>query len=478
MSRRRPTLVLVLAALVVVPVGSLPALGAQVSVAGVTVSPEQPAPGERFTITTSIRNAGDGPFEVEDVVIKRVDGDELKRVSDLGTLPGGATMDVPLALKFEETGVRDLRVFVFGEDGNRNVELQYPVVVTVRRGGPQLSVETGDAVVGAESAATIDVVNGESNPVRNVRLSLQSPTVEVDDPTRVFPTLAAGAVETVSFNVTPTRTAGELTATLRYTTATGDRRTVTEVVDLGAEQLRTDVAVDAAVAEGRARPPVDVDVSNFGNAPLRDVVVRVVADETVVTRRSVGDVDVSGTTRARLNVTGIDRADLRVVAAYETGGERGEVATTVAYAANPGRIELTGVDYEFEGDTLHITGSASNVGLSDVEGVLVRVQDTTGVRPARPYKEYFVGTVPASDFVSFDLYADLDANASTVPVEVTYIADGRRYSEVQRLDVSDLERPSERPPDRGGLPSLPLLIAGGVAALVVLGLGAYAFTRR
>jgi hypothetical protein len=484
MTRRRAALTLLAAVLLAVPVVAVPAtpaLGAQASVAGVTVAPSQPAPGERFTVTTTIRNAaGGGAFQVEDVAVRERDGDELRRVSNLGTLPGGASMDVPLALSFAETGVYDLRVFVYGEGaGGANVELQYPVVVTVRRGGPQVSVETGDAVVGAETPTTVTLVNGEEQSVRNVRLSLQSPTADVDDPTRVFPSLGPGAVQTASFELTPTATAGELTATLRYTTATGDRRTVTERVSLAAESLRTDVAVAAEVAEDGARPPVRVDVSNFGNAPLRDVEVRATDGGTTVARRSLGDVDASETRRTRLNVTGVSEADLRVVAVYETGGQTGEAATTVAYAANPGRVELTGVDYEFEDDSLHITGSASNVGLSDVDGVVVRVLPAAGVSPARPYREYFVGTVPASDFVSFDLYADLAPDATTVPVEVTYIADGGRTTEVQELDVSDLSRPTDGSRGGGsGLPSLPVLVAGVVAAVVVVAIAVYALLNR
>lgn len=66
----------------------------------------------------------------------------------------------------------------------------------------------------------------------------------------------------------------------------------------------------------------------------------------------------------------------------------------------------------------------SNVGLSRVDAVVVSVAPREGVRPARPYRGYFGGRVPPSDFASFDLYAEIDESAETVPVGVSGVVDG------------------------------------------------------
>jgi hypothetical protein len=468
--------------------GVVTAQSAQVSITDVSVAPEQPSPGERFTVTTTIQNApstANSPsaaFEVNTVAIRQVRGEtdrEVTRVSDPGFLPEGGTLRVPLTLAFDETGVKNLRVVVVGESRGRVTTLRYPVVVTVREGGPQLSVETSDTVVGAESSATITVANGESSPVRNLRLQLEGTDATVADATRVAPTLAGGAERAFRFNVTPTTTDGAVTATLGYTTASGARRSVTETVPLRADPLRRDVAVQASTPSAGATPNIAVDVSNFGNAPLTDVVVRATQNESTVARRTVADVPAETTRQVTLNVADAADGPVRVVAAYETGGQTGTAATTLSYQQNPGRIQLTGVDYELEGQRLHFSGSASNVGLSEANSVVVRVLPTEGVAPARPNREYFVGTIPESDFVSFDLYADVDADVTTVPIEVTYLVDGERRRTVQRVDVGDVQPVAdESQPDRSGGLSLPLLVGGIVAAVLVIAIGAYAYIRQ
>jgi hypothetical protein len=491
---RRAALLTILVVVSTATVG-VTAQTAQVTVTDVTVAPEQPSPGERFTVTTTIQNAQSTPnspsaaFEVNTVALRRVDGDSERRVtsvSDPGFLPEGGTLQVPLTLSFEETGVKELRVFVVGESRGRVTTLRYPVIVTVREGGPQLSVETDDAVVGAESRTTVTVANGESSPVRNVRLSLEGTDAEVADPSRVVPSLAGGAERTFQFNVTPGTTDADVTARLGYTTASGDRRSVSEPFPLRAEPLARDVELQASTPGTGASPEIAVDVSNFGNAPLTDLVVRATQNGTSIARRSVPDVPAETTSDVTLNVADADNGRVTVRATYETGGQSGTAETTLDYQRNPGRIQLTGVDYETEGDRLHFSGSASNVGLSPANSVVVRVLASEGVTPARPNREYFVGTVPESDFVSFDLYARVDGDVSEVPIEVSYLVDGERRRSVERVDVSDLRSDpasgsggSDGGGGGGGLGgSLPLLVGGIVAAVLVIAVGAYAYLRR
>jgi hypothetical protein len=483
---RRVLAVVLVASLVAPATLAAGATTAKVSIADVTVSPSQPAPGERFTVTTTIRNAESTPnspsddFQIRAVAVRDADSPArtYARVEKLGTLPEGASVDVPLTLSFDEAGVRELRVFVFGSGGAGPVEYRYPVVVTVREGGPQVSVLTGDAdpVVGAASTVNVSVANGEAEAVRNVRLELGGRSVDVEDATRVLPRIESGATETFAFEVTPAATDGTLRGTLRYTTASGDVRTTAVSSSFVADPLRVDVGLDADVPAGGTDPPVEAELSNFGNAPLTDVVVRAEADGRVVARRSVQDVAPETTRRVALNVTGVDEGVLDVTADYEVGGRAGSTRTAVDYAATPGRIELTGVDVAREGDRIHLSGSASNVGLSDVQGAVVSVVPSEGVTPARPYREYFVGTIPASDFVSFDLYARADSGTETVPVQVSYLVDGERRETVSNVSVADL--PPERDGGGSGGSSTLLLAGGVVAGVVLLALAVLLYRRR
>ncbi|SFR45193.1 hypothetical protein [Halogeometricum limi] len=449
-------------------------------ISNVSVSPEQPVPGERFTLRTTIQNSqsSDGSFRITDVYVRpKGSTSDVARVENLGSLPPGSNVVVPLTASFDTPGTRELRVHVVGRNpGGELVQLQYPVVVAVRQGGPQVGLSVGDAVVGTENTVQVTAANGEDAAVRNVRVSLGGSDVRVKNATRVLATLEPGTSRVFNFAVTPETEAAELEARLQYTSESGTTRTVRDTAAIDAEPLRESVQLETTVGSG-AQPAVTVDVSNLGNAPLEDPVVELSREGTVLVRRPAADVAPDETRSVRLNVSEAESGPLNVRVTYRTGGQSGEATSKVAYAANPGRVELTGIDYEMEDGRLHLSGSTSNVGLGDVESVVVRVVETESVTPARPNPEYFVGSIPASDFASFDLYADVAPGTETVPIEVTYLANGRERTVRTDVDVSDL---NAEPTDEsgGGLPSMPLLVGGLVAVLLVLGVGGYAYLRR
>jgi hypothetical protein len=184
-----------------------------------------------------------------------------------------------------------------------------------------------------------------------------------------------------------------------------------------------------------------------------------------------------GATReVRLRVSDVDsRADLQVTAEYEIGDRSGPASTSTRVVATPdvpGEIRLIGLEVEPQGDRLRVTGSASNVGLRDVNSVIVRVVDTERVTPVAPDREFFVGTVPASDFVSFDVYARTDGNVSGVPLEVTYLSDGDRETVQARAPIDS--QPVERRADPGGGTGGPNRLIVGIGDVVALGVGALA----
>ncbi|MDS0298409.1 hypothetical protein NDI76_06620 [Halogeometricum sp. S1BR25-6] len=450
-------------------------------ISNATVSPEQPAPGEQFTVRTTVQNSqqSGGGFEITDVYVRqRGSTDDVARVEDIGTLPPGSDVTVPLTASFDSTGTRELRVYVVGRNpSDEVVRLQYPVVVTVREGGPQVGVSVEDAVVGTEGTVQVTAANGEDTAVRNLRVSL-SGDAGIRDDTRVLATLPGNESRTFNFSVTPRSQTTDLAARVQYTTTSGSTRTVAESVTLDADPLRESVQLDASVVGDGADPDVAVDVANLGNAPLEDAVVELARDGNVLFRRPVADVAPDETRTTRVNVSNVETGPMDVRVRYETGGRTGEATTRLNYSANPGRIELTGLDYETEEGKLHVSGTASNVGLGDVDSVVVRVVRTENVTPARPNPEYFVGSIPASDFSSFDLYAEVDPGTETVPIEVTYLANGAERTTRTELDVSDLNAQPAEEGDSGGLPTLPLVVLAALALLVIVGVAGYAYFRR
>ena len=484
-TRTATVVVLVLALLAAAPPVEV-ATGAQIAITNVTTSPDRPGIGEVVTFRTTLRNAegSAGDFEVTDVILRNADPphEQLVRVKDLGSVPPGETIELPLSTAFSSPGVKELRVVVLGQDeNNAQVSRQYPVTVVVADRGPQLSLDVADPVVGEWTQVNVTVSNGGTDAIRQLDVRLGGDAIDVDSPRRLVAELPAGQDRTFSYSASFTDAGdAEVVATALYATGSGQSRSVEQRETVTVDALVEDVAIDAHIADsGGATPPVVVDVRNFGNARLEDVSLRLVDGDRTVARRTLADVPAGEERTVRANVSGVRDAELSVVVAYETGGRTGEASTTLRYVSQPGRIVLTGVDYDRDGGVTIISGSASNVGLSAVDSVVLRVLPTEGVDPVAPNREYFVGTVPASDFVSFDLTARVAPNVTSVPIEVTYIADGVEHTETASVAY---EPPQADGGQAGagagsGGPGLlgPALL---VAIVIALGVGVLWWRRR
>ncbi|MFB6353259.1 MAG: hypothetical protein ABEJ92_04160 [Halobacteriales archaeon] len=462
--------------------GPVAADNENLTITNVTIEPDPPAPGEPFTLRTTIANrpGGSQSVEITDVYLRDVSGDtEYERIENLGSVGEGQSMTVPMQLTLDRS--RNLRVHVVGRapDG-QFVLLQYPVYVTVEPANDvQLSFAAPDATAGQETPVTVTVANGDTGPISNLRLTLGSPTASIANDRRVGATVPAGSERQFPFAVTFDEPGNRtLAASLAYTTQEGYRRTVRETTAVRVEPAVVDVTVDATVTNTNAvNPPVTVDVSNLGNVPVTDVVVRLADGDRTVARTLLGELPAQSSRTAAVNVSGLDDTTLSVTASYAFGDRTGTASTTVRYRSNPGRIELTGVDVEAADGHLQITGSASNVGLGAVNSVVLRVVETEGVEPVPPNREYFVGTVPASDFVSFDLTARVDSNVTAVPIEVTYLTDGYERTERVAVPVDVRPTPGRQPasPGRGLL--VPVLV-GAVVVLAVGGLMYLGWSNR
>jgi hypothetical protein len=191
---------------------------------------------------------------------------------------------------------------------------------------------------------------------------------------------------------------------------------------------------------------IDVTVANLGNAAVQDVRIRGGAP---VAPAEVDGVDARSSETVTVNVTGVERERrLELTAAYELGGERRTATTAVEYAPRS-NIRLTGTSVEGAG-TVTITGSTSNVGVRDADGVVVEVAETEAVEPAPPQADYFVGTVPASDFGTFELNARVTGNVSEIPVRVSYVSDGKSYERVRNVSYAGFGAGAGVGPPSGG----------------------------
>lgn len=403
------TLALVVQSVAVVP-GLVAAQDADVAITSVNVTPNDPAPGETFTITANLSNleSSGGPVDVTAVYVRgQGDGiNEYGRVNNMGSISAGSSIAVPLSATIDGTGTKNLLVTtrVRTADGDYQ-DVEYPVTVTVEEPNDVLlSVPTTEAPVGDQTPVNVTIANGNPAPISGVELTMGGDAT-VENPRRVAASIDAGTERHFQYDVTfdepGTRT---LNATITYSTDDGATRTVSQ--------------------------PRAVAVGNDSDA----------------------------------------------------GGIRGE-------------IRLTGVDASGSG-VVTIQGDAANVGGTNVDSVLLSVEESDGVSPMGSSGEYFVGAVNASQFDTFELIAEVDENVDTVPVSIEYIAGGSSRTDRAEVDVSsesggstsgfrnDPDPARDRTPafDRSssssgllgsGVPLVPLLVVVGLA-----GAGVVVWKRR
>lgn len=448
----------------------------RIEITEISVSPENPLPGEEFRVVPTIRNANDenSGFEVKNVSITASDGTRLAEATNLGYLSQGGEMKAPVVASIDSTGVHSLQLKVKAEtDYREDITIQRPVVVEVEEVHPQVSVSTTNAVAGSEMTLNASVANGLNDDVRNVNLTLTSQGMTVRDATAFTPSVAANRTATFEFTAVAsepgTRT---VTANLGYRTADGAERTVTRTFDVNVEPLQADVAVEAdADSSGEY---VTVSVLNLGNAALDDAVVKATTDgERVVDHVILDDVPSQSNRTIRMNTSDVTGAtSLNVTASYAVGGRTAVTATDVRLPERTANVSVTGLNFESSDGKVHITGSASNLGLRSADATVVRVVSTEGVSPAYPSREYFVGTVPGSEFVTFELYAEVDDDVDRLPLKIAYTTGDERHEQVVRV-------PYEPPEDdaTSNVANDPqfLTIVGGTILLGIAGMMVFAW---
>ena len=249
--------------------------------------------------------------------------------------------------------------------------------------------------------------------------------------------------------------------------------TVQEEVGIrGATALGVDVAPDLAIA-------LDVTVANGFSEPVSGIELRVRASNATFTerRRVASRLPASDAASFSFPATAVEPGQQTVTASLTfttAGGDRQQITrdltTSVERVRHPGNVTLTGLRLTRENDTLRIRGSTSNLGTTNVSGTLVEVAEGSRTGPADAQHRYFVGGIPASDYASFEVRAELDGpvnESATVPLRVSYVVDDTRIT--RTVEATYEPRPTDDS-NSGGGSSTPLLL-GGVLLVGVVGVG-------
>lgn len=382
---------------------------ARLVVSDVSVTPPAPAPGNTTTVEFTVENSAGSStgVNVSRVALRDRTGTSptvYEEARRVGALSVGDDVTLELATAFEEAGVHELELVVEAvEEDDESVLVTRPVTVVVG---------------GVDAAGVADDVQVDARTVDPSELEEENQQLNVG---------------------------------------------------LGANDVLSNGQSEEDDQQRPRTPLVRVEVTNFGTAAARDVVVEPSANGTDLPRLAVADVAPGETETALFDPREFDEPTrFAFVANYTLGTERSTSETTFQYRPNRGRIVLTDVDMVRKGDRLEVTGNAANPGLGEVNGATVAVGESVGVDPAYPARSYFVGTVPGSEFVRFDLAATVDpANATTVPVTVSYLADGRSYERTVEL-AYDPRTPSDGSDD-SNVPLGAVGAAGVVGSLLLVG---------
>jgi hypothetical protein len=353
-----------------------------------SLSTDQPTPGENFTLTTSLANAGDGTAEyvLKDVSVREgpePDSDEYDQLGRNERLEPGDSVSRTANFSLDEAGDHRVYVHVRLLSSTQAHTVVHPVNLTVHENHPRVSVQTEETLPGSPTSMNVSLANGQSEAIRGVELTVEGDDARIKDNHRVASSIASGDQQTFEFTVTEgTEGRERVTARVVYTDANGTHRSFTRTLSTGF------------------------------TAP-----------------------------------------------------------------ENPGNVTLTGLQVTRDGEHLRISGTASNVGETSVESTVVSVRDGDGVEPGQSQAEYFVGSVAASDFTSFEVSARLTDNSSTVqiPLRVHYLVDGvtRTKTVTVAYDPTTADREHD-PANRNGLP---ITLVGGVGAGAVVLVGAVAWRR-
>lgn len=152
----------------------------------------------------------------------------------------------------------------------------------------------------------------------------------------------------------------------------------------------------------------------------------------------------------------------------------GKEYITIDVVEQPSLI-FTSIEVKNIGNQYTLTGDINNFGTTDAKNVLVSVSGSDDIKPMQPYANYFVGTLEADDFSSFELSARiLSSNVTKVPILIEFRDTDNVYSSV--TGYIDLENTATSESDNK--PATWVWSIAAVLLIAVAGAIAYSWKKR
>jgi hypothetical protein len=467
--------------------------GAYVTVGNVTVSPQNPEPGERVTITAQFRNSGSssGAIQVTQVDLSGVSSSSP--ADNIGELGPGDSVQIPFSATFEEVGQQRLTVILRGQNPDGTVfSVEKPVYVDVEQsGGVSLAFSTvfdTDPASGATTPINATIANGDSEPITGIQLNVNG-SGSVENPERIEGSIDAGSEESFEYDVTFDEIGGQtLTGTVTYTTSEGVTRTTTKSVSVDVAEPTVEADLSAASSSNQSTTTI-VELTNFGNTEFSNIEVTATANGETVGRKLMADIKPDSSDSVMFNIGSSVDGSVTYTARFTAAAET-RTKTVMNQSPVTGEIRLVSIESTQTGGRITLEGDAANIGGTNAESVLLSVNSTDAVSPSAPMGEYYVGEVEANEFSTFELTATVQSSTASVPVEISYIVDGTRVTTIQQIEIvmmntsSTDERNStgaqaqnQGPPAERSSTGPPIETLGIIIAVIVIGASGFIVYR-
>jgi hypothetical protein len=328
-------------------------------------------------------------------------------------------------------------------------------VTVVAANGPAVNVSSvnvtpTDPTVGETVTVEVTISNQEgSNSVVDVSSIMLRTTSEHYERVEDVGAIAPGGSLTIPIT-TSFDTAGQKELLAHVSAASQSNGSETSHLRAYYRPITIDVEepeIDAGIAAStNTSGETTVTLTNYGNVEFTDAEIRTSVNGTQRDQRDTFDITPNESESVTFDTANYDSDIVTLTGAYTARGERHEVTRTVDLNQQvQGEIRLTSVEVTERGTTISVDGEAANIGGTDVESVLVRVPDSDTVSPAGGSGEFFVGSVDASEFATFELSSSVSNGTDTLPIELTYIVDDERITTTQTIDISTAGSSSPEP---------------------------------
>ncbi|MGP8319418.1 MAG: hypothetical protein ACT6FD_01295 [Methanosarcinaceae archaeon] len=174
---------------------------------------------------------------------------------------------------------------------------------------------------------------------------------------------------------------------------------------------------------------ITLDIVNIRANDVTSVIAKPVGDGVVFTPSEVfvGTITAGNKSTATFTLDTMASSqgvkNVSFSASYFNGDNLHQSAgvSTTTNVVEKSSLLLTAIEIKDIGTKCTITGDINNVGTTDAKNVMLSIVECDDIEPVQPYANYFIGTLEADDFSSFELSARVSSgNITSVPVVIEF----------------------------------------------------------